>query len=204
MIIEKLKNVVSDDVFEVLKKMADGNQRFINNQHIYKDFITQRKGLVSGQKPQVIILTCSDSRIDPAYIFDNDLGSSFIIRTAGNVVDSAAEGSIEYAVKHLGVKLLLILGHEGCGGVKAAFAGGSDNIHLAKTLSCIIPAVRYAKVMTNNDGDALYHATIENVKNQIKRIYFDNPSLLILNQENKFFIVGAYYHLESGKVDFII
>lgn len=105
---------------EQLAKLQDGNRRYLA-QPSAKDFAKARAETLEGQKPYAIVLTCSDSRVPPEHIFDAGIGEIFVVRTAGNVVDKIALGSIEYAAEHLHAPLLLVMGHERCGAVKAAW-----------------------------------------------------------------------------------
>ena len=103
--------------------------------------VERRKELVEGQHPFAIILCCSDSRVPPEVIFDQGLGDLFIVRTAGNVFDNIALGSIEYAVEHLEVPLLVVLGHGQCGAVTATVEGGHAPGHISNVVEAIQPAV---------------------------------------------------------------
>ncbi|KAH3756127.1 carbonic anhydrase [Pelomyxa schiedti] len=105
---------------EVLQRLSEGNQRFVAGTPAAKDLVHRRQELASGQHPVAVIVTCSDSRVCPEYIFDQSLGDLFVIRTAGNVVDDVELGSIEYAVEHLHSHLIVVLGHTACGAVTAA------------------------------------------------------------------------------------
>ncbi|MEK7804022.1 MAG: carbonic anhydrase, partial [Deltaproteobacteria bacterium] len=105
---------------EALKKLIDGNNRFVQSAQAQKDIGNNRRTeLTKGQHPFAVILSCSDSRVPPEHIFDQGLGDIFVVRVAGNVADSIELGSVEYAAEHLGVPLILVLGHQSCGAVKA-------------------------------------------------------------------------------------
>lgn len=110
----------------------------------------RRSELIAGQNPFAIIVGCSDSRIPPEVIFDQGLGDIFVIRTAGQVMDNVSIGSIEYAVEHLGVPLVVVLGHDGCGAVTAATEGGEVPGHLDSLVNFILPAVGQAREMGNS------------------------------------------------------
>ena len=101
----------------VLKQLQEGNQRFVENQSMHNQKACD--DLVAGQNPSAVILGCADSRVPPELIFDQGLGDLFVIRVAGNVVTPTQLGSIEYAVEHLGTEVVVVLGHSGCGAVKA-------------------------------------------------------------------------------------
>ena len=112
---------------EIEKKLIDGNNEFIKNNIVEKDFIKQRKRLIKKQDPYVIILSCSDSRVPVEIIFNTDLGSVFNIRIPGNIVDEVILESIEYAIKNFQCQMVLVLGHENCGAVKMALDKEEDN-----------------------------------------------------------------------------
>jgi carbonic anhydrase len=130
---------------DALAQLKKGNERFIAGQLQAKGFEEERKALSKGQHPYAIVLTCSDSRVSPEILFDESLGKLFVVRVAGNVVDPVVLGSIEYAAEHLHAKLLLILGHESCGAVKATLDGGYVPPNIMALLSYISPAAQIAK-----------------------------------------------------------
>jgi carbonic anhydrase len=130
----------------LLKKLSDGNTRFVTSHMIHPNISDIRRTEVAqGQKPFAVILTCSDSRVPPEIIFDQGLGDLFVIRTAGEVVDDIAIASIEYAIEHLGVKLIVVMGHQKCGAVDAAVKGGKFTLHIDQLVEEIMPAVKKAK-----------------------------------------------------------
>ena len=108
---------------EIWDSLMAGNRRFVAGKPLARDLVSLRHKLVSGQSPKAIILSCSDSRVGPELIFDQGLGDLFVVRTAGNVADAVALGSIEYAVDHLHSTVLVVLGHQKCGAVNAACSG---------------------------------------------------------------------------------
>lgn len=110
----------SEEVWEFL---LAGNQRFVAGNPMHRDTVNRRTTVLAGQQPQVVVLGCSDSRTTPSLVFDQGLGDLFEVRTAGNVADALAIGTIEYALQHLPIRVLLILGHEKCGAVAAAASG---------------------------------------------------------------------------------
>ena len=129
---------------EALKRLTEGNARFVSGHlsHTTPEFLTEARGKVAqAQRPFAIIVGCSDSRGGPELVFDQGLGDLFVVRTAGEVVDEVALGSIEYAVEHLGSALIVVLGHERCGAVSAAVAHAQEPGHIAAVLKAIGPAV---------------------------------------------------------------
>src|SRR3989338_7721795 len=107
------------DSNEALGKLREGNSRFVNGKMRGREVQKRREELVAGQHPYATIVSCSDSRVVPEYIFDADMGEIFIIRTAGNIVGRVSLGSVEYGCAHLHTPILVVLGHEGCVAVKA-------------------------------------------------------------------------------------
>src|SRR5205814_6637151 len=130
---------------EALAELKAGNARFVRGESQLRDLPQARQALAAGQHPAAIILCCSDSRVPPELVFDQTLGRLFVVRAAGNVVDPALLGSIEYAVEHLGARLLVVLGHSSCGAVDAALKGGSASPNLRALVERIAPAAARAK-----------------------------------------------------------
>lgn len=189
---------------EALQLLRDGNKRFTEGNLASKDMgKTRREELVSkGQDPFAIIITCSDSRVPPELLFDQALGDLFVIRTAGNIVDPIAVGSAEYAIEHLGVQLLVILGHSNCGAVKATVDGGEAPGSIAAIVSKIAPSVQKARA-AGAAGDELYETScLENVKAVINEI-MESHIVKHFIKDGKLTVIGAKYHLDSGKVEFI-
>jgi carbonic anhydrase len=196
-----------------LEKMQEGNRRYAANQPTAKDFAKARAETLGGQKPYAIVLTCSDSRVPPEHIFDAGLGEIFVVRTAGNVVDKIALGSIEYAAEHLNAPLLVVLGHEKCGAVAAAWGAAEkpqdsaphpegehkEEGSIAFVLKKIEKAVKKAK----RKNKAVEDAATENVKVQIKEILKKSPICRKLSEEGKLRVVGAKYRLGDGGVDMV-
>ena len=127
---------------QALKKLQEGNKRFIEFKQKHPDENRKRrKEMLKGQHPFVVILSCSDSRVPPELIFDQGLGDIFEIRNAGNVLDDHVIGSIEYAVMHCGVKLIVIMGHQDCGAIAATLSGISETKYIKSLEDSIMPAI---------------------------------------------------------------
>ena len=187
------------DAEESLKKLMDGNRRFVSETYDRGDIGPGRRAEISkGQRPFAVIVDCSDSRVVPEFIFDQGLGDLFVIRTAGNIVDDIVIGSVEYAVKHLGVRLVLVLGHDDCGAVKATVAGGKAEGHIDAILQAIRPAVAVAM---QKPGNLLDNAIAQNVDMVINRLQSAQPILAQALQTGDVRIVGGVYHLKDGSVD---
>jgi carbonic anhydrase len=184
------------DAEDALKKLKEGNARFISGKPSAKNLPSQRQALVSGQKPYAIILTCSDSRVAPEHIFDAGLGEIFVIRNAGNISEPIALGSIEYAAEHLGSLLLLVMGHESCGAVKAACSSDSAPGNIGAIVRDMQEAVK-------TGGKDPSKVVPENVKIVLRKIREKSGILSNLEKEGKLKIVGAVYSLASGEVSYL-
>ncbi|WP_445252204.1 MULTISPECIES: carbonic anhydrase [unclassified Microcoleus] len=184
-----------------LKKLMAGNQRYIQQKRTFPDQARSRVVEVAkGQHPFATILACSDSRVTPEIIFDQGLGDLFDIRVAGNFLDDVVLGNIEYAALELGVPLLVILGHERCGAVKAALDGKAVPGHISTLVAAIKPAVDSTK---GQKGDAWDNAVRANVKMNVNKLQSSSPILAKAVKAGKLKVVGGRYDLDSGKVEII-
>lgn len=184
---------------EVLNKLMEGNQRFVQFKQTYPNQNEARlKETAALQKPIAIIVGCSDSRVPPEIIFDQGIGDLFIIRNAGNVVDSFAIASIEYAVEHLGCKLIVVLGHERCGAVDATIKGGHLPGHLNSLTNEIKPSIGSAKRIT---GDLLTNVIYSNTKRIAGQISASGELMKEFIEKKGVKVLPAYYDLDSGKVE---
>ncbi len=186
-----------------LEKLLAGNARFMKGLTVEKHYIADRPGLAESQHPYAIILTCADSRLSPEAIFDESLGKLFVIRVAGNVSDPIILGSIEYAAEHLHASLLIVMGHESCGAVKAAVANSPVPPNIAKIIQRLRPAVEKARVYGRDENEIVDAAIKENVRYQVKMMTFESDVLSELVHERKLNIVGGVYNLHTGKVEFL-
>ncbi len=191
---------------QALETLLDGNRRFMAGQPAHPHQATERRTeIVSGQQPFAAILTCSDSRVPPEIIFDCGLGDLFVIRVAGNVLDDVVLGSMEYAVEHLGVGLVMVLGHSRCGAVTAAVQGGHVPGHISSITERIRPAVERAFSSGAGVIDAAIDAIVNeaitvNVQLSVAELRVSQPALAQLVAEDKLLVVGARYELETGQV----
>jgi len=184
---------------EALSRLIDGNSRFSRDQADRPNqTIERRQEVTTGQKPFAVIVSCSDSRIPPEIVFDQGIGDLFVVRVAGNIVDDLALGSIEYAVEHLGAKLVMVLGHGKCGAVTAAVQGGHAPGHIGGIVSAIHPAVDKART---KQGDLTDNSIRENVGLVVEAIRLSEPILADMAKKGDVKVVGAYYDLESGAVE---
>lgn len=193
--------IAQNETETLLKKLSDGNKRFVSSNMQHGNQSQERiKELNTGQNPFAVIVSCSDSRVPPEIIFDQGLGDLFVIRTAGHVVDDIALASIEYAVEHLGVKLVVVLGHEKCGAVNAAVQGGELHGHLGELVGAINQAVESAR---NQSGDLLNNAIHNNVVDVISQLNSKSHIVSEILKEGHLIISGAIYKLSNGEVVFL-
>jgi carbonic anhydrase len=189
---------------DVLQRLLEGNRRYVTEK-LTLDASTQRRAeIAAGQSPFAIILGCVDSRVPPELIFDQGLGELFVIRTAGQVLDRAALGSLEFGVAELHIPLLMVLGHEHCGAVKAAIetleqheAAEADIAYLVEALT---PAVRAGEKAGGDVWDNAVRAQIVMLVEELKR----SPVLSTAVETGKLRIVGAWYSLETGLVEITV
>lgn len=186
-------SVSADDA---LTKLKEGNLRFATSEMSQaKPTSARRTETAQGQHPFAIIVGCADSRTAPELVFDQNIGDLFVVRTAGNLVDDHALGSIEYAVAHLGSRLIVVLGHSRCGAVTAALESDHAPGHVESLVRDIQPAVKAVK---DKPGDALAATITENAREVAAQIK-DKAALGDLAKEVK--IVYGVYDLETGKVE---
>jgi carbonic anhydrase len=179
-----------------LAKLKEGNLRFATSEVSQsKPTAARRAETAQAQHPFAIIVGCADSRTAPELVFDQNLGDLFVIRTAGNLVDDHALGSIEYAVAHAGARLIVVLGHTRCGAVTAALESDHAPGHIQSLVRDIQPAVKAAK---GKPGDALAAAITENAR-QVAAQIKAKAALGDLAKEVR--IVSAIYDLDTGKID---
>lgn len=189
------------NVKQSLKKLVDGNKRCITcRQQNPRQDARRRKEVSKGQKPFAVIVGCSDSRIPPELIFDQGLGDLFVVRLAGNIVDALALGSIEYAVEHLGTKLVVVLGHGKCGAVTAATQSPDAPGHVDAIVRAIQPAVKKARKLK---GDLVDNAIRANVALVTSKIKSSKPILAEMAEKGEIEVVGAYYNIETGAVELL-
>ncbi|MBI5047507.1 MAG: carbonic anhydrase [Deltaproteobacteria bacterium] len=187
-----------------LAKLMDGNKRFVEGKQAQKDIGDNRRTeLTKGQHPFAVILSCSDSRVPPEHIFDQGLGDIFVVRVAGNIADSVELGSVEYAVEHLGSPLILVLGHQMCGAVKATVAGGKPEGNIGSIVKKIAPAVKKAKAQTKDKDKLLDAAILENTKNTATTLTQKSAIIKHLVEGKKVKIAAGVYNLATGRVELV-
>lgn len=190
---------------QALAVLREGNDKFVADAPLRAAQGRERRiAIAHGQAPIAVLLSCSDSRVPPELLFGRGLGELFIVRNAGNTVDTAALGSLQYAVAMLGVPLVLVLGHERCGAVEAAVSMVTDNRNypgaIGAMIEPIVPAVLAAQ---RQPGDLVDNSVKENVRRTVARLRAAaEPMLLEPLKAGKLKIVGGRYDLDDGDVDF--
>jgi carbonic anhydrase len=183
---------------EVWNSLMAGDRRFVAGEPQARDLASLRYKLASGQTPKAIILSCSDSRVGPELIFDQSLGDVFVVRTAGNVADAVALGSIEYAVDHLHSPLLVVLGHQKCGAVNAACSGEKmPSPNLDAIVEKISPAMNQAKSYAKS-GDLIESAIKENVHQSASDLLANSEIIRTAIESGKLAVIEAEYELEPA------
>ena len=192
---ETQSQITPDRAIEML---LNGNKRFLENNFLNRDYSSQVNDTSSGQYPFAAVLSCIDSRVPVELIFDQGIGDIFSARVAGNIVNEDMLGSIEYACKVAGLKLILVLGHSKCGAVTAA----CKNVELGNItalLSKIKPAIEsFSNLVLDENG--VEQVIVENVKKSIESIRKDSPILKEMEANNEIKIVGAVYDVSTGHV----
>lgn len=191
---------------EALALLIEGNERFSSNQTEQKDLRKLVDLTQNAQHPFAAILSCSDSRAPTEFIFDQALGDIFSVRLAGNIASNKAIGSLEFACKYLGSKLVVVLGHSGCGAVKAACDGYKGG-HIGEITDLITPAVNLEVTELDNRASSnkafLAKVCELNVDVQIRQILLASPTLQELLAKKQIGLVGGVYDLVTAKVKFI-
>ncbi len=187
--------------YEVYELLVEGNKRFINNLKSDRDHLEMINETREGQYPFAVTLSCMDSRTSAELIFDQGLGDLFSIRVAGNIVNNDILASIEYAVKYVGSKVLMVLGHTECGAIKSAKAGVKDG-HITALLDRIRPAI--SKAMLKDEDAHLFNdnAAYANVENSLEEILTRSEIVNDLFKKGEIGIIGGVYNIETGQVDF--
>lgn len=190
---------------DAIKLLKEGNKRFVDNLKINRNLLQQVNETSTGQYPFAVILSCIDSRTSAELIFDQGLGDIFSIRIAGNILNDDIIGSMEFACKLAGSKLIAVLGHTKCGAIQ----GACKNIkmgHLSGLLEKIEPAIHLVKQQTphqhETDVDFVNAVTQSNVSLVINNILKKSPILSEMIKQEKVGIIGGIYNADNGQVEF--
>ena len=193
----KPDNVVSPDA--ALDRLMKGNARYVQGVALRHDFKHEREALAKGQNPFAGILSCADSRIAPEYAFDTGRGDLFVCRVAGNFLNDDVLASFEYAVAVLNTPLLMVLGHQACGAVDATIKSLKDGTTLPGHLPALVTAIGAAVKPT----DTLDNAIVQNVAFNVEKLKAATPIIGKAVAERKVHVVGAVYHLDTGRVELL-
>lgn len=182
---------------EALASLRAGNDRFVADKQDGKlQHSARREALVGSQAPYAIILSCADSRVVPEFVFDTGIGELFVLRVAGNVANTSTIASIEYAVANLGVNLIVVLGHQNCGAVQAAIAGGDNGPNLNHLVEHIQPAV-------HSCGSTDVNPVVRENAKLTSQALSERSAILSDALNDGLQITAGFYHLGSGKVEFL-
>ncbi len=190
---------------EALERLMQGNARYVAGETECKDFSASRSERAGAQFPIVAVLSCSDSRVSPELLFEQGPGDIFVVRVAGNFVNTDGLASMEYAVKVLNVPLLMVLGHTNCGAIAAAVKVVTEHAelpgHLPELVGSIEPAVIAAHA--KHPSDLVAASIEENVRLGVKRLIDDTPIISDALAAKKIAISGGVYDIATGKVGLI-
>jgi carbonic anhydrase len=191
---------------QALEKLAQGNARFVANAEVCAaDLTGQRSHVAGNQAPWATVVSCADSRLPPELVFGGlGLGELFVARNAGNLVDTAVLGTVEYGAAMLGSPLLVIMGHQRCGAVAAACEVVTKNVSLPGAIGTMIePILPAALAVKDAPGDFVTNTVRESARRTAAHLTERSAVLAGLVKDAKLKIVSAYYDLDSGKVDFV-
>lgn len=189
---------------QLLNRLMAGNKRFVNNQLPTPSSLTEkREELVETQAPFASILTCADSRVVPNFAFVQGLGDLFVERVAGNFPDDVVIGSIEYAVEHLGTRVIMVLGHQNCGAVKAVYSAIETNTPLPAHLFSIQQAMAPGIADVVKAKGSMDEAVSANVRAAVANLKKSPPIISKGATDGSLLVVGAVYHLANGEVKLV-
>jgi len=191
---------------EAIERLKSGNEKYVNAPQICAiDLSKQREQVVKAQTPWATILTCSDSRVLPDLVFGGvALGELFIARNAGNIADTDIMGTIEYGAEHLGIPLIVVLGHEACGAVTAACSVVEKHQKFPGSIGAMVDAiVPAAKAVYGKPGDFVDNTVRENAKRAAEKIATHSQIVSHLIHAKKVKVLAARYDLDSGNVEFL-
>lgn len=191
--------------WDALSKIQAGNKRYLSGNINWRPDPEARATLAGGQHPHTIVLSCSDSRVPPELIFDQGLGELFVVRVAGNVADANAIASIEYAIEHLGARLVLVMGHESCGAVKAALTTPKGKSVGTPSLDYLVGGIQKnldGNVLFNKDDKTLVAPVKTNVAAVFRTLIAKSPVIRETIEKKELVMAQGIYSLASGEVSF--
>jgi carbonic anhydrase len=204
-LVEKVLSKEEQDALtpdQVIKSLKEGNVRFTNNDLTKRDHSKQVRNSTLSQFPKAIVLSCVDSRVPVEDVFDRGIGDLFVARVAGNFVNVDILGSMEFACKVSGSKLILVMGHEHCGAIKAAI----DDVKLGNITSMLgnikpaVESIEYNGERTSKNKEFVHMVCESNVKNTIDQIRINSPILKEMEANGEIKIIGSVYDMDNGKV----
>jgi carbonic anhydrase len=186
---------------EALGLLKAGNDRFVRNASAPASLsVNRRQELATGQHPSAMVLSCSDSRVPPEFVFNVGLGDLFVIRTAGEVVDKSILATLEYGAEHLHIPLLVVMGHESCGAVTAAAQAKGEAT--SASMAYLLKAIQAARRQPKQEREEIKTLILANVEQVINDAIGGSAVLQRLVDTGQLGIVGGYYELVSGRVTF--
>ncbi|MDR9419541.1 carbonic anhydrase family protein [Gracilimonas sp.] len=191
---------------QIIQELKEGNERYVNNNLTPRDYQAQVKATADGQYPEAIVISCVDSRVPVGNVFDKGVGDIFVARVAGNFVNEDILGSSEFATAVAGSKVVVIMGHESCGAVKAAIDGvemGNITAMLDKIEPAIEMTANYSGERTTANNEYVTEVVNSNVINTIAEMRENSPIIAELERNGDVVITGAFYDLDTGKVTFL-
>jgi carbonic anhydrase len=195
-------NVLTPDA--ALKRLMDGNKRYVSGKSSTRDFTQSRAALTKGQNPYASILSCADSRVGPELCFDEGRGDLFVNRLAGNFVTPEILASIEYGSAVLGASVIMVLGHSECGAIKASIDADKNHTdypgHIQSIVTALNPAVKAGQ---KAKGNVLNATTLENIKMNVAMLKDSAPLLRKMVQNKQLIVVGGLYSLDTGKIELV-
>ncbi|MDI9479254.1 MAG: carbonic anhydrase [Syntrophomonadaceae bacterium] len=201
MVYQRLEEITSHQ--EALSLLKEGNLRYVAGQTLKQDVSAEKRNSLveKGQKPFAVIVSCSDSRLPPELLFDQGLGDLFVIRVAGNVLGPLTMGSVEYGVEHLGAPLLVILGHNHCGAVKATVDGGDAPGSIGAIVERIRPCVEIVRTGGATGEEVYEHVEDMNIKAMVAEVKA-SPVIEEFLHKGSLRVIGAKYCQETGEITF--
>lgn len=191
---------------QIIQGLKDGNERYVNNNLTPRDLPSQVKATADGQFPEAIIISCVDSRVPVEHVFDKGVGDIFVARVAGNFSNEDILGSSEFATAVAGSKVVVVMGHESCGAVKAAI-DGVEMGNITAMLDKIEPAIEMTQnfdgEQSTSNNDYVTEVVNNNVINTIAEMRENSPIIAELERNGEVVIAGAFYDLDTGKVTFL-
>ncbi|MCA9286651.1 MAG: hypothetical protein KDA22_15615 [Phycisphaerales bacterium] len=191
---------------QALERLREGNDRFAKGASTHRDYPAQVRATANGQYPYAVVLSCIDSRCPPEILFDEGLGDIFVPRVAGNYAPVDLVGSMEFATRLAGAKLVVVLGHTECGAIKGA-CDGAEMGNLTTVIAALQPAVSEVQGVegprTSSNPEFVQAVTERNVRRTVETIRTDSPILREMEQSGQLEIVGAIYDVRTGRVQFL-